>query len=491
MSRSVGQTSRMFAGMLMEERGTALVMAIIAMLLLGVMAVSFTSLGGLEARIGISDYREKQALMVAEAGIHAVRNQLRADLPTNFTNYLGRIYTCTPSGCSCANGVGACSIANLSPVGTGTFSVLVTNDPGEGLADLNGRVVLTSVGTTQSGNSRARIGGWVTLDSVWKHVCASDDTPCYSHNPPPDSDGCPSPGATNVSPCSFDDPNGPATFGGLPVPCSAPGCNTTGPFAGRPFDMPAGQPQNRPQSTDTRILPYYNMALLSNCSGLGFPGDHSPWPGGQGCVFDGNQIFTGITFGGTAGPFGATNGPVVVYVAGTVRLKNGTTVTGTLVVHGDAVAATDDITATGQVSIDTFNAFNPVPVPPTGNPGYPMALLLYNPTLPPPPPAQPVNADISNQNVTIRGLIYSGGTIEFNPINVQGGVIAFNVTLTGQTDVTYQSIWEGNLPPPGFTNVPGIITALLMRGTWIQCKDANNNDYNPATGELAANSACR
>lgn len=473
---------------LVEARGTALIMAVIAMLILGVMAVSFTSIGGLEARIGIGDYREKQAVLVAEAGIHAVRNQLRADLPTNFTNYLGRTYTCTPSGCSCAGGVGACSVARLSPVGTGTFSVLVSNDPGEGLADVNGRVVLTSVGTTAAGNSRARIGGWVTLDSAWKHVCASDDTPCYAHSPPPDADGCPSPGATQVSPCSFDDPNGPTTFDALPVPCHSATCNTTGNplFTGGPLDWPLGQPQYRPgNSSANRILPYYNMALRSNCNipGSGFGATHNPWPAGQGCVFDGNQSFTGKTFGGPAGPFGAVNGPVVVYVAGTAKLRNGTRINGTLVVHGDTGGSTDDITATGQVTIDTLTS---------ANPAYPMALLLFNPTLlPDPPPAQPINADISNQNVTIRGLIYSGGSIEFNPINVLGGVVAFNVTLTGQTDVTYQSIWEGNLPPPGFAVSPGTITAILLRGTWIQCRNANNNNYNVATGRLAADSACR
>ena len=60
-----------------DEQGTVLVVTVVAMLILGILAVSFAALANLEVRIGLNDVWDKQAALVAEGGLGAVRNQLQ------------------------------------------------------------------------------------------------------------------------------------------------------------------------------------------------------------------------------------------------------------------------------------------------------------------------------------------------------------------------------------------------------------------------------
>ena len=81
-----------------DERGTVLVVTVVAMLILGILAVSFAALGNLEVRIGMNDVWDKQAAFVAEGGIAAVRNQI--ENPPSYTAFLGHVYSCTTSSCT-------------------------------------------------------------------------------------------------------------------------------------------------------------------------------------------------------------------------------------------------------------------------------------------------------------------------------------------------------------------------------------------------------
>jgi len=203
-------------------------MAIMASLLLLVFAISFSSLANLEARIGVNDYRSRQAQLIAEAGFEAVRNHLRL-VAQNYNDHLGNTYTCDPGAspaCSCttgANGTAAgvlCSLNGLFPVTNGRFTIRVDNDPEDpGFAanqDLNGQVMLTALGRTTSATGRAQARVQVLLDDPFKHVCASDDVQpdCANYQ----GDNPCTPGGIFVDPCQPEDPHGPKVFPGLPTP---------------------------------------------------------------------------------------------------------------------------------------------------------------------------------------------------------------------------------------------------------------------------------
>jgi Tfp pilus assembly protein PilX len=110
------------------------------------------------------------------------------------------------------------------------------------------------------------------------------------------------------------------------------------------------------------------------------------------------------------------------------------TIYGTLVVEGKAEDTNKTVLCTGGPP--------PSPIPPNFSPpcptggtygtayGYPMALLTYDPKLAPPTVnpylPQPIETTFGRPDTVINGIVYSGGTVEFNPINVNGSVVAFN-----------------------------------------------------------------
>ncbi len=349
---------------LWSEDGTALVMAVIAALLLLVFAISFSSLSNLEARIGVNDYRSRQAQMVAEAGFEAVRNHLRPVL-TDYTNFLGNTYTCDTSGnCTCTTGASGtangvfCNTNGIFPLTTATaaFTIRVDNDPEDPgrnpvpETDTNGEVMLTALGRTGLGNGRAQARVQVILDDPFKHVCSSDDvqSDCAVYQ---GDDPCTQAGIL-VQPCQPEDPHGPKVFPGLPVPTE--------------IDIPVGDPRRaciltwaaayaienglNPLVDPVKVLgnndptkSYFDMALASNGTLIQAAGWVPPAPVGRnrnaypadpngcGLVIDGNWPSLGgggttkfINAAATQAGEGSSANTVVVYVTGTMSVRSST-----------------------------------------------------------------------------------------------------------------------------------------------------------------------
>ncbi len=553
---------------LWSEDGTALVMAVIAALLLLVFALSFSSLSNLEARIGVNDYRSRQAQMVAEAGFEAVRNHLRPVL-TDYTNFLGNTYTCDPNAgpCTCttgangtANGV-PCTTTGIFGVSVGNFTIRVDNDfedPGRPAipeTDTNGEVMLTALGRTGFGNGRAQARVQVILDDPFKHVCSSDDlqAACSTYT---GDDPCTQAGIF-VQPCQPEDPHGPKVFPGLPSPTTIPipalgdgrfGCIPTWAATwvaeGNPLPVRVIGNANPAQS-------YFDMALgvdalnIFNADGGGVwipdaPGaparnrrGYCPVPGVGGCNLGDpalgnanlhpNTLGCGLVLdvpvwttpgGGSikyinklANAAGETTlgSGVVVYVTGIVNTGNNTHVQGTVVLHGNNVPGTgagaSDVLlsprfcanrlsagiACGAVNTTLFNAGSDG----AGNlnaPGYPFALIIHHPGIgaggDPPPPQQTTVAQLSSTGVVISGIIFSTGNVEFNPIQVDGGVVAYGVDIQGNTQFIYNNAY-GAAAKKGVSIPAGAFSAQFMRSTWLHCRNTDPNSVFTSPDEPA------
>ena len=90
--------------------------------------------------------------------------------------------------------------------------------------------------------------------------------------------------------------------------------------------------------------------------------------------------------------------------------------------------------------------------------GYPLAILAYNPNEAAPTTAvgQTIQLDLSNSTSLVSGLIYSGGTADFSPLTVDGGLIAWDVNVTNTASrITYNPTYGNAAPPPAFTMPSG------------------------------------
>ena len=518
---------------LWNEDGTALFMAVVAALLLLVFALSFSSLSNLEARIGINDYRARQAQMVAEAGFEAVRNHLRPVL-TDYANFLGNTYTCNPGGCSCTDGANAvangvpCTTAGIFAVSAGNFTIRVDNDledPGRVAVpetDTNGEAMLTALGRTGAGNGRAQARVQVILDDPFKHVCASDDVQADCANYQGD-DPCTQAGIL-VQPCQPEDPHGPKVFPGLPVPTTigiSPldvgryGCINT-PGTGWATRWTAegnlGDPQVLGNADATKS--YFDMALSTNAQEIEAAGwipaaplgrtrqaycpacgiNLPPAPASQlgcGLVIDGDWPSMGggaatkhiNTLATLAGESSSAN-TVVVYVSRRMAVANRVHIQGTVVVHGNATAGDFDIDLSPDFCLNRVSNGSDCGVPNTdppnnvfpGAPGYPFAFVIWHPgNGAGDPPPQNTIAKISNTGIKVSGIIYSGGSVQFNPISVDGGVVAWDVEIQGNSLLVYNNAY-GGAAKKGFAIPAGAYSAQFMRSTWLHCRatDADN-----------------
>lgn len=197
--------------MVRRERGSVLIITVVAMLILGVLSVSFTLLAGVETRIGVNFKQQAQAEALAEAGLEVARDAVRtaASAPGGFTPWLG--------GALLANGV---------PLGPGQYWARIDNDctplvpaaiqqPGGcnvNGPDTNEVGVITAWATAGVGRSRVR--AVVGVDNPWKHVCsdAKPDGNGYC-NDPSNANGNPT-----ITPADPNDPNGPSAYDDLPRP---------------------------------------------------------------------------------------------------------------------------------------------------------------------------------------------------------------------------------------------------------------------------------
>jgi hypothetical protein len=174
---------------------------------------------------------------------------------------------------------------------------------------------------------------------------------------------------------------------------------------------------------------------------------------------------------------GATNSGVVVYVMGKVSVANNGEVNGTVVVHGDGnggiTGPAVDVGLSGHSGMWSISG--------CATCGYPLALLIYDPsqaTLP-----QNTAADLSNSNSEIHGIVYSGGTVSFNPITIDGGVVAWTSYFgNAQSGATYNAAYGAAAPPPGFSPVqPGTQVFAFIRRTWSQCRTYSTTEATAPT----------
>jgi hypothetical protein len=457
----------------------ALIMAVIAMVVLGVMIFSFTILGGLEARIGLHDVRAKQAVTTAEAGFQAVRNQVQN--PPDYTAFIGHEYTCDTATCTCT-GTG-CATSRLARVSTGSFRVRVDNDPDDAdpAVDTNKRVVLTALGTTTDGKGHARMRAWLTNDDPWKHVCASGDGVLCTE--PPNNENA------EVTPPDPNDLNGPKTYPQIPRPNNI----RTTPNPGGPFND-ATNPDAYPVPmgltyaqvpTSLRgpwvMYPYYEIALKTPCPMCNPPTqayDPVTCNTGDACLgmvrFDADLTIRSGT--SATNVLGVTGGVLAgtLYVTGKVTFKNSVgTVNGTIIFHGGADpgqgGAQTDLSFDGPHTVQTVGGCLP-------NCAYPLVILGYNPNEPP-PPDQTLFLDISNNGVQITGVLYTGGTVDFGPNTIDGSILGQTVNANNAaTEFTYTSTYENYVPPPGFDSPALSLPSVVARGTWIQCRRADDPD---------------
>lgn len=440
-----GMAEREIGHLLRGEEGSALVMAVIAMVVLGILVLSFAALGDLEVRMGFNQVLETQALHLADAGIEDGRFLIRNDNSAALTaRFVSGLFSNKALG-----SVGSYTVTIANDCNS-TFSWIPVAQQDSGCGtnqDTNLKAVLTSTGTTAAGGGQAVVRAMVAENDLWKHVCVSDDDPCYSTT-----------GNPTITPEDPSDPNGPFTFTPIPSPTTGPGID----------------------GTPNVILPYYDIAVTTSCPASVCNPAREAWsavacPTCKGLVFTGNTTIkpNGPIPGGgdfvntQPNPltFGTQAAPVVIYVMGTARLQINVVINGTLVSHGDTNVGTTDLDIAGQATLGfpLAGLLGGCPGGPNSC-GYPLALLLYNPALPPPP--QNISANISNVNATINGFIYSGGSVTFNPIIVNGGVVASNVDFQGSSVITYTPNYSNGMPPPGFGFSPTGQKFLIVRGSW-------------------------
>jgi hypothetical protein len=175
---------------------------------------------------------------------------------------------------------------------------------------------------------------------------------------------------------------------------------------------------------------------------------------------------------------------VVVYVMGKLTVTNNVEINGTVVLHGDGAAGGGSnkdfgLTGTNQVTTRPCNTLAGTPTPYCG---YPLAILAYNPNEAAPTTAvgQTIQLDLSNSTSQIHGLIYTGGTADFNPLTVDGGLIAWDVNVTNTaTRITYNPTFGNAAPPPAFTMPTDGAGVQIYPATWVHCTYYANETSGP------------
>jgi hypothetical protein len=339
------------------------------------------------------------------------------------------------------------------------------------------------------------------IDNPWKHVCSNssqDNYPGYC-NEPANRNG--NPLIVPADPNEY--PGGPAAYDDLPRPllgCSAIDVTVHGESAG---NCPPGQNYTYPYPVGKRLVVqgdasigncgtfngvtfrgYFDCALTTPCElplcnpivrACVPPGDprlsdasrYAPSP----CGANRGMVRTGaVSFTGNIGAPG--NGRNIYVMGGTFTLQ-GDDFYGVVVVEGNGTGGDDDLRHRNQARIWTeqVNTTHNRPVY-----GYPLAYLVYDPMLPAPTanPLAPQNtvADLGGGfGSEIHGIVYSGGNVDFDPILLVGGVVAFQIQTQSTASIYWYSPTYGNAtPPPGFP-VGSANTVILVRKSFIVCSN--------------------
>jgi Tfp pilus assembly protein PilX len=201
-----------------SDRGSVLIIAVITMLILMVLGVSFAMLARIETSIGFNYKQQAQAEALAEAALDRARDTLRgaATAPDGFTAWLNTNFwggAQTPAVYAGSN----------PPY---WYRARVDNDCGPPLVpnsiresgtcapstDTNDTAVVTA--WAQAGTGRSRVRAILSIDNAWRHVCSDHKA---------DKGGlCNNVDNTNgnptIQPADPGDPNGPAAWDDLPRP---------------------------------------------------------------------------------------------------------------------------------------------------------------------------------------------------------------------------------------------------------------------------------
>jgi len=515
---------------LRNQDGMAVIIAAIAMLVLGVIGFSFALLANLETRIGLNQKQAVQALAIAEAGLDHARNLILSAGAGNFNTWV-------------ANANNGAMVISGQEFGGGTYAARIDNDCSPNIVpavladsgcganqDGNEIAALTAWATTatgggwaSSGAGRTRVRVFLTYSNAWKHSCYSgNDQLCTEDQVPAcTSQNC-------VSPADPNHPNGP-TKGQLPLPndirCGVGAGASQIPATLVPTDMAATMTL---QNTCV-IFPYYEWALKTpaptrrDCMGGdcqtqpgGTPAGTLPWtsdplnPNFATCAANPSKchgmVFFGtaanrangadVSFGtapvNTAGTMGSAGSSVTVYVMGKASVGNAVQIYGTLVLHGNGVPGSTgpnrDLTLSGTNQITTAATCNPVGLTPSPGCGYPLAILAYNPpgndpddpAPGHPTPGQSIHLDISNATSQINGIVFSGGTVDFNPITVNGSIVGYDINVNNAaTSITYNETYGNAAPPPGFSTPSGTTSVTYARSGWMHCATYSDDSGGP------------
>jgi len=503
-----------------DERGSALIIAVIAMLILGILSFSFALLSRVEMTTGVNYKFQAQAEALAEAGLERGRDEVRtaADEGCGFSKWTDPGGT---SGYGCGAGL-AKLLFNGTALAPGSYSAVIDNDCAPLVPaaiqdpsctgatpnrDTNETAVLTAWATAANGQGRSRVRGVLGIDNPWKHVCSnsSQDNPPGYCNEPANRNGNP----TIVPADPNEYPGGPAAYDELPRPqlgCSAIDVTLHGETIG---NCPPGQNYGYPYPSGKRLVlagdrskancdaggvqyqGYFDCALSTPCPSAICGG------GGRAACLKPADTRTGATYVKATAPgvcaaagatgmvftsslnwpanYGSAGNGILAYVMrpGDFTLQS-RDLYGTVVVEGNGSSGCgggrDLWHKNGSRIWTATNVY-----------GYPLAYVLFDPVdavnLAPQPTANPLNpqgvcADMGSASGTeIHGLVYSGGHVEFNPIIMDGGVVAFEIqTQSTASSYGYNPTYGNAAPPPGFPVGSGN-TVVLVRKSFLVCVD--------------------
>lgn len=538
-----------------NERGSAVLLAVLAMLVLGVLSLSFALLADVESQTSVSHAQQAQAEALGEAGLEQARDAIGAASSAggHFTSWFNGVQATHVlfSGVELNGGSYSARIDNdCSSVIPGLSLAIQEpnhqpgNRPCDNATDHNGIAVLTAWAT--SGGGRSRVRALVGVDSPWKHVCA---------NARPDHTGyCNEPGNRNgdptVSPADPNDPNGPAAYDDLPRPilgCSriAPGIHRglhglatqlNGCFAHpgmypHPYPVaPEAPPRlvvmgedaaaggrtcyEDPVTPGIRYFGYFDCALQTQCDPATMP--CGSWGDRKGCVAAGDsRLATKPTryvaydpVLGRCGSGGANETGLVCLLGqgcshfsqdvGSPQMQftmyvfrqnwsqaSNRQAYGTIVAEGTAAGGT--VFAAGRgASTALWAGPSQSPLPAgwafSNQYGYPLVAFVYNPEMAP-PTVTPVYAPQDHvadfgSNSRIHGVIYSGGHARFNPLDLDGGVVTFEIQTEGSASYTYNTGYGDHTPPPGFPLGAGH-RVVLIRKSVVVCTNYSDDSPGP------------
>jgi Tfp pilus assembly protein PilX len=299
-----------------RERGSVLIIAVIAMLVMGVLSVSFALLASLETKIGVNHTLQLQARALADAAFAYGKDFVAGAVTTDFDTWLntavagssatngrdlapGQYWARVDNDCdTIADESGTAGTAQLVPAAIRESPTCNNTD------DTNQTAVITAWAEVGSGQSvaRSRVRAIVGVDNPWRHVCATQTAESTCTDPVNQA------GNPTIQPADTGHPNGPKTYPVMPHPtlgCSAIDPTMHGNDAGCTLSRKvmvgvAGDPRNC-NGGDQAYAGYFDCALTTPCG----PPDYCA-PGGvrytHACVLPGDTRAN--TLVGGVGPHG-------------------------------------------------------------------------------------------------------------------------------------------------------------------------------------------